>query len=143
MFIELKRQFVEWREKDGELSDPELYLRFGLRDKSKGWPDILKSHRVVVLAEAGSGKTEELKEQARRRSAEGAFAFYATVQDVGREGLDTAIDGSVGGSRGSLAAWRASDQPAWFFVDSIDEAKLDGVRLERALSRLAEAIVGG
>lgn len=142
MFIELKRQFVEWREKDGELSDPELYLRFGLRDKSKGWPDILKSHRVVVLAEAGSGKTEELKEQARRRSAEGAFAFYATVQDVGREGLDTAIDGSVGGSRGSLAAWRASDQPAWFFVDSIDEAKLDGVRLERALSRLAEAIVG-
>ena len=142
MFIELNRQFVEWREGDGELSDPEVYLHFGLRDKAKGWPDLCKFHRVVVLAEAGSGKTDELKQQARQLSASGAFAFYATVQDVGREGLESSVDGSVGRDRAALAAWRSSEESAWFFVDSIDEAKLDNVRLERALARLAEAIVG-
>jgi len=142
VFIDLKRQFVEWRERDGELSDPELYLRFGFEDKSKGWPDLCELHRVVVLAEAGSGKTDELKEQARRLSANGAFAFYATVQDVGREGLESSVDASLGRDRAAFTAWRASEEPAWFFVDSIDEAKLDNVRLERALARLAEAIVG-
>ena len=142
MFIDLKRQFVEWRERDGELSDPEVYVRFGFRDKSKAWPDLYKHHRVVVLAEAGSGKTDELKEQARQFSATGAFAFYSTVQDVGRESLESSVGGGVGRDRGAFTAWRASQEPAWFFVDSIDEAKLDNVRLERALARLAEAIVG-
>lgn len=69
VFIDRKRQFVEWRERDGELSEPELYARFGFGDKSKGGPDLCELHRVVVLAKAGSGKTDELKEQARRLSA--------------------------------------------------------------------------
>jgi hypothetical protein len=142
LFIELNRQFVEWREQDGELSDPEVYVRFGLVDKAKSWPDLHKFHRVVVLAEAGGGKTDELKGQARRLSADGAFAFYAAVQDLGREGLDASVNGGVGRNRAALAAWRASEEPAWFFLDSIDEAKLDNVRLERALARLAEAITG-
>lgn len=142
MFIDLDREFVEWQERDGELSDPELYARFGLSDKFNHWPDLLKFHRVVVLAEAGSGKTDELKEQARRRSASGAFAFYSTVQDVGRDGLESSVAGGVGSDRAAFAAWRASEERAWFFVDSIDEAKLDNVRLERALARLAEGIVG-
>jgi hypothetical protein len=61
---------------------------------------------------------------------------------VGREGLELSLDGSVGRDRAALAAWRSSEEPAWLFVDSIDEAKLDNVRLERVLARLAEAIVG-
>jgi len=142
VFIDLDRQFVEWREQDGELSDPEVYGRFGLRGKAKGWPDLRTSHRVVVLAEAGSGKTDELKEQARQLSVRGSFAFYATVQDVGREGLESAVDARVARDRAAVAAWRSSEESAWFFVDSIDEAKLDNVRLERALARLAEAIAG-
>lgn len=142
MFINLDREFIDWQERDGELSDPELYVRFGLGDKFKRWPDLLKFYRVVVLAEAGSGKTDELREQARRLSAGGAFAFYSTVQDVGREGLESSLGGGVGGDRAALIAWRRSEESAWFFVDSIDEAKLDNVRLERALARVAEAIVG-
>lgn len=53
MFIELSRRFVEWHERDGELSDPEVYVHFGLDDKAKGWSDLRKSHMVVALAEAG------------------------------------------------------------------------------------------
>jgi hypothetical protein len=106
VFIDLNREFIEWQEGHGELSDPEIYVRFGLRDKAKRWPDLLKLHRLVVLAEAGSGKTDELKEQARRLSAKGAFAFYSTVQDVGREGLESSIGGGVGRDRAALTAWR-------------------------------------
>lgn len=103
----------------------------------QGWDDLLKRRRVVILAEAGSGKSEELKGQARRLADDNKVAFYASVQDVGREGLGNAI---AAVERPKLAAWLSSDQPAWFFIDSIDEAKLDGVRLERALRNIADAI---
>ena len=38
----------------------------------------------MLLAEAGSGKSAELKEQARAVSAEGAYGFYTEVKAVGR-----------------------------------------------------------
>lgn len=110
-----------------------------MSDGTKSWDDLLKRHRVVLLAEAGSGKTEEMRERARLLNAAGSIAFYATVQDVGRLGLDGAL--SVA-DRSRLSAWRSSGQPATFLIDSIDEAKLDGVRLERALRNLADGVYG-
>ena len=135
--IPLNRRFYEWRESDLDLSS--YRAAADLFDGLLGWPELLAKRRVVVLAEAGSGKTEELTEQARLQSAAGKFAFYATVQDVGRDGLDKALRPSV---RERLRAWRASKDPGWFFIDSIDEAKLDNIRLERALRQLAEGIAG-
>jgi len=105
-----------------------------------GWPELLPKHRVVILAEAGSGKTEELMEQTRLQTAAGKFAFYATVQDVGRDGLESALRPP---DRERLNAWRSNDEPGWFFIDSIDEAKLDNIRLERALRQIANGIAGG
>jgi hypothetical protein len=70
-------------------------------------------------------------------NATGKFAFYLTVQDVAREGLDGALGVK---ERQQLNSWRDSDQVAWLFVDSIDEAKLDGLRLETALRKLADGI---
>jgi hypothetical protein len=136
--IPLDRQFIEWRHTEtNELSDPDVLSRLGLGDNAKTWGDLLKRRRVVILAEAGSGKSEELKGQALRLAADSKLAFYTTVQDVGREGLENAI---AARDRPKLVAWRSSDQPAWFFIDSIDEAKLNDVRLERALNKIADAI---
>jgi hypothetical protein len=73
--IALNRQFFEWRE--GELSDPDLILRLGGSDDLLSWESISVRRRVVILAEAGSGKTVEMREQARRRTEAGQFAFYA------------------------------------------------------------------
>jgi hypothetical protein len=136
--IPLDRRFVEWRhtEKD-ELSDPELLSRLGLSDGAMAWDDLLKRRRVVILAEAGSGKSEELKGQALRLTADDRIAFYATVHDVGQLGLENAISPA---DRAKIGQWRRSDQPAWFFVDSIDEAKLNNVRLERAFRNIADTI---
>jgi hypothetical protein len=136
--IELDRRFIEYAEDDG--SDPEL--RFYLRSEIAGqldWAALLRRRRVVILAEAGSGKTEEIRHQTRCRSEAGCFAFYATVEDVGCEGLEGALSQA---DRVRFAAWRESQQPGCFFLDSIDEAKLNRVRLDTALRRVADGIAG-
>ena len=135
--IALSRQFFEWRE--GELSDPNLFRRFGRTADLLTWEAISARHRVVILAEAGSGKSTEMREQARLRTEAGQFAVYATVEDVGRDNLDSALGPA---DQARLRSWRESDEDGWFFVDSVDEAKLSGIRLERALRRLWEGIAG-
>ena len=71
--IALNCQFFGWRE--GELSDPDLILRLGGSDDLLSWESISVRRRLVILAEAGSGKTVEMREQARRRMEAGQFAF--------------------------------------------------------------------
>ncbi len=43
-------------------------------------------------------------------------------------------------ARPHLVQWQESDQHAWFFIDSVDEAKLRGVGLEKALRKLGDGI---
>ena len=119
--------------------DPDLRSRLGRSEGLLGWEDLLAKRRVVVLAEAGSGKTAEMAEQARLQTEAGRFAFYATVEDVGQDGLASALHAA---DRARLATWRTSNEAAWFFIDSVDEAKLIGVRLEKAVRRLGDGIVG-
>jgi hypothetical protein len=76
--IALNRQFFEWC--GGEFSDPDLILRLGRSAGLLSWESISARRRVVILAEAGSGKTVEMREQARRRTEAGQFAFYATLE---------------------------------------------------------------
>jgi hypothetical protein len=71
---------------------------------------------VVILAEAGGGKTEELRDQCWRQKDAGEFAFYATVQDAARDGLSEALSPA---ERPTLDEWRRSDRPGWFFIDSV------------------------
>jgi hypothetical protein len=124
--IALNRQFFEWRE--GKLSDPEMVLRFGRAADLLSWETVSARRRVVILAEAGSGKSTEMREQARIRTEAGQFAVYATVEDVGRDGLDGALWPA---DRARLPSWRESNESGWFFVDSVDEAKLTKPRRAR------------
>ena len=78
--IPLNRRFYEWRDSAAEIADSRRLL--GLSGGTLGWSDLLTRRRVVILAEAGSGKTEELSEQTRQLKAAGKFAFYMTVQDL-------------------------------------------------------------
>lgn len=104
--IPLDRQFIEWR--DGEPSDPDAWAQLGF-SHGLSWNDLLNKRRVVVLAEARSGKTEELEAQAALLRADGKFSFYAKVQDVGRDGLRSALridDRTPAVSRRSGELWR-------------------------------------
>jgi hypothetical protein len=135
--VELNRRFV--RCGDDERSDPDLIAHSGRTAGTLGWDDLLAKRRVVFLAEAGSGKTTEMEARARALAAEGRAAFYATVEDVGRRGMEAALRHP---DRAQLTAWRASEQDAWFFIDSVDEARNTGVKLRAALQAIAEAIAG-
>jgi hypothetical protein len=137
MAIELDRRFVECRE--DEQSDPDLVARYGRTDGTLGWPDLLTRRRVVFLAEAGSGKTTEMSARAHEQADAGHYAFYATVEDVGRKGLEAALRPA---DRAALATWHSSDKEGWFFIDSVDEAKQSGVKLRAAFRAVAEAIAG-
>jgi len=104
------------------------------------WRDLLEMRRVVVLAEAGSGKSTEFETQCAALNAAGKFAFSASVRDVAQAGLAGAL---VPAERARLSAWQA-DQTAecWLFIDSVDEARDQGVYFDTAARTLADAIVG-
>jgi hypothetical protein len=134
VIIELNRRFVECR--DDEKSDPDLVARFSRTEATRGWDDLLTLRRVVFLAEAGSGKTTEMTTRARQQLAAGHPSFYAALEDVARSGLEAATD------RARLAAWIASEQDGWFFIDSVDEARHGGIKLRTALRAIAAGIAG-
>jgi hypothetical protein len=136
--LALDRRFVAWNEEEGNAIERLRSARADSEDID--WKALRAHQRVVVLAEAGSGKTEELKEQARTLSERGDFAFYVTVHDTAVEGFAESLPNA---ERERLSAWISSDRPAWFFIDSVDEAKLDRIDLGRALRKLADGIGAG
>jgi hypothetical protein len=134
-YIDLDRRFVSLAE--AQDIDPEVWLAIRGADGRLGWKQLLERKRVVILAEAGSGKSTELEQQFRAWKGAGHAAFHGKLQTVGRRGLMAAIGGK---SRTAFEAWQASDEPAWFFLDSVDEAKLDNIRLDDALGAIADVL---
>ena len=105
-----------------------------------GWPELLKHARVLVLAEAGSGKTIEMKEQTKRLVGEGKFAFFIALELLDREPLVDLLSSS---EQLLLRTWLQVDlAPAWFFLDAVDELKLTDGKFDRAIRRFARAIDG-
>lgn len=136
-FIQLDRQFVNWGDKDP--AEAETRFLMGRLNGSHDWAKLLERHRVVILAEAGSGKSDELAAQAELLRSVGKFAFCTTVQEVAHEGLPNCLGVE---DRRQFEAWKASDSPAWIFIDSVDEAKLNSVRVETAFRKIADGIDG-
>ena len=112
--IDLRREFFEWRGGEGLLSDPGVVQWFGRSKDLLNWDRICERRRVVILAEAGSGKTEEMRNQARLRSERGLYAFFASVEDVDADGLAGAL--TLAGQE-RWREWLISADHAWFFIE--------------------------
>lgn len=138
-YIELNRTF--WPVPDDATFDPDtLRIEAMYGAKTTGWLELLEQSRVVILAEAGTGKTDEFKATARKLRAEGRAAFFFAIEDLADVGIDEAI--SVG-NIGEFQEWLTSDQHGWFFLDSVDEARIvNYTYFERALKRIARALGG-
>ena len=76
--VALNRRFIPWTDKNSR--DLEVLTSLSAFRDALTWEDLLARHRVVILAEAGSGKSTELAEQARLSSAAGRYTFSTTVQ---------------------------------------------------------------
>lgn len=105
-----------------------------------GWADILEMYRCVILAGAGAGKTHEMRDQATRLNDSGLYAFFIRIEDLD-ESFQDAFE--VGNSD-RFCDWLDSKEDAWFFLDSVDEARLENPRtFERAIRRFASRIKNG
>ncbi|CCF18055.1 conserved protein of unknown function [Pseudorhizobium banfieldiae] len=108
--------------------------------KGSNWDDLLKSKRILIISEAGAGKTYECRAQQRALWASGEPAFYVELADLARSNLRDLLSHE---EEVRFNAWHASQSDvATFFLDSIDELKLSLGSFEQALKRLAKAVEG-
>ena len=138
-FIDLDRQFRALT--DADLEDPEGLATWSDYGLGMGWPKLLEQHdRVILLAEAGAGKTAEMRQQMERLVEEGRFAFFVALESLDRGRVEDVLST---GETERLEEWKADDHAlAWFFLDAVDELKLTRGKLDLALQRLSRTLDG-
>ena len=97
----------------------------------------LSEHRVILLSEAGSGKTEEIRNVARKLRQESQPAFFVRIEHVTQDFEDAFEEGSFE----EFNIWAASGEVGWLLLDSVDEARLrDPKDFERAIRKLGRLL---
>lgn len=118
-------------------SDEKDFRSFFSETNRTGWLELEKEHRCVVLAEAGAGKSFEMIGRARYAEQLGRSAFFIRIEDI-EDGFESAFEV---GTVDAFKSWLHSQEEAWFFLDSVDEARLDNPRaFEKAIKRFAARI---
>ena len=132
--VPLVRRFIEATPLDFVRGNPTWHWSPA---KLLGWPEIETGLRAVILADPGAGKTFEMKKRAEHSAGLGRATFFVRIEDIG-DGFEKAFEV---GSAQSFAEWLGSEKEAWFFLDSVDEARLDNPRaFEKAVHHFAERI---
>ncbi|MET3414354.1 hypothetical protein [Methylobacterium sp. 1030] len=136
-FIELNRSFHELSKWASEDDNHDLSNAFIVGPAIK-WPAILLDYRTIILSEAGSGKTAEIRNQARMLEAQGKPAFFLRLENVGQD-FDIAFEV---GSPETFEAWLESIEEGWVFLDSVDEARLKSpIDFQTAIKRVGRRLV--
>ncbi|MDQ6958448.1 MAG: hypothetical protein Q9M24_04970 [Mariprofundaceae bacterium] len=133
-YINLNRSFVPIS-KDHEFNEDDFDYAF-LFDKSRQvrWSNILELKRVVILAESGVGKTEEIRATTERIRGIDEYAFFLRLEHL-CDDFETSFEV---GNINEYNDWLTSDTPAWFFLDSVDEARMHGPKkFETAIRKLS------
>lgn len=117
--VELIRRFTPMSSRSAEWD----FLMPGT-GKPQRWHEIEDAFRVLVIADPGAGKTFEAQTRARRIKERGRHAFFIRIEKIDGN-FDQAFEV---GTAAEFAAWLASTDEAWFFLDSVDEAQLETPR---------------
>lgn len=136
VYIDLNRCFIPIK-KDEEV-DLEVGRYWG---KQIGgwfdWGELLNKYRVVILAEASSGKTAEFKGAADKLRNTGKAAFFIPIEDLADEGFEQSLDPNTASL---FESWKHGFDEGYFFLDSLDEARLNRKKFEKALNKFAQAV---
>ncbi|WP_247447568.1 hypothetical protein [Bradyrhizobium sp. 197] len=118
-FVQLERSFHELAKhaRDSDAFDLDRALSIG---PSLNWDDLLKGFRTVILSEAGTGKTEELRQTAKSLRAEQKKAFFMRLEHIPNDFEDAFEVGTFE----EFNEWLASTDEGWLLLDSVDEARL-------------------
>ena len=107
---------------------------------SFGWNELLRSRRVLIVSEAGAGKTYECRAQQAKLWKAGEPAFLLDLATLAGSSVREML---VADEEARLDAWlRSQSEVATFFLDSIDELKLTLGNFDQALKRLNKALAG-
>ncbi|WP_407597077.1 NACHT domain-containing protein [Pseudomonas aeruginosa] len=134
--IPIARTFheIEVKAKDSDESDISHW--FSGTGKLR-WSELLNEHRVILLSEAGAGKTAEIRHITRTLRAEGKHAFFMRIENI-RPQIEEAFDE---GCYEEFIDWVDSGKQGWLLLDSVDEAKLHDPRdFERAIRAIAKQL---
>lgn len=136
MRIDLTRSFSTPSDGNEDAEDWLLYFR-----KSKSqyeWPTLHKHRVVVILGEAGIGKTLEFQNEVDRLQRNKQAAFFIPLNQV----LDAASWALViSHLQPQLEHWEKSTDIGYFFLDAIDESRLTNhAAFERALRVISTAL---
>lgn len=134
-FIDLQRIFHEVESHGHRDDHNEVDIhRFQQLCKRFFWKDLLTEFRVIILSEAGSGKTTEMRNAALSLRNEGKPAFFLRLEDIDSH-FQTAFEE---GSAHDFDAWLNTSEEGWLFLDSVDEARLRHPKdFERAIRSLS------
>lgn len=140
-YIELNRTFHEFNitadcEEDTESHD--FYSSFSLlHGEATSWDDLLEKYRAIILAEAGVGKTFEIRQATRRLRREGNAAFFLRLEYISDDFEGSFEEGDVA----EFNEWLDSNREGWVLLDSVDEAKLKDARdFEKAIRRISSRL---
>lgn len=135
-FVDLNRTFSKIPVDANVSDDFDLSGRHS-RHGDLHWADLLAHHRVILLSEAGSGKTAEIRNVTRLLQSEGKNAFFLRIENVSL-GLEEAIEDDL---FDGFESWLDSGSEGWLLLDSVDEARLKDPRdFERAIQKLGRII---
>lgn len=134
-YIQLDRQFsLLPRNKTDEYFE---YQSESIYSDKLQWDSLLLEYRTVILAEAGAGKTTEFIQQAIKLEAEGKRSFFIRIEDIDKD----FIESFEVGNEDFFDEWLQSKDEAWFFLDSVDEARLESPRqFDKAIRKFARQI---
>lgn len=118
-YVPLDRTFHELSRYAGESDDSDLSQAFSVSD-ALTWNQLLAEHRVVILSEAGSGKTEEIRQVASRLRSDDKDAFFLRLENIPSH-FENAFEV---GSYAEFGDWLSSGREGWLLLDSVDEARL-------------------
>lgn len=85
--LEVSRSFRDLTPE--ELKDPEFLTApytYAFRSVTN-WDDLLKSERIMLLSEGGTGKTHECVAQAKKIVAAGGVAFFVPLEELAKKRL--------------------------------------------------------
>ena len=138
MIINLHRTFSEHKNATTDSDDQDWDQFLVQRQGSRTWKDLHEKPLVVVLGEAGIGKTIEFQSEVRRIRDANQAAFFIPLNQVSdTESWQLVLTGH----ETEFDAWAASDELGYFFLDAVDEARLKShADFEKALTVVQRAL---
>ena len=107
---------------------------------SFGWEELLRSQRILIVSEAGAGKTYECRTQQERLWRAGDAAFFLDLATLATSSVRDMLSAE---EEKRLDEWlRSQSEIATFFLDSIDELNLTLGKFDQALKQLNKSLEG-